>query len=172
MPTAEVRRTASDVNGVLEGADPVSIITIAASTGGGIISAQRIADRVLPELGLNPEPESLTDALGSAGLKGGLALATGYAAAELTGLPQVGLAFLAVGMLTSGGVDLISVFTDIPDLTRIRGRTGTQAQAQFRASSSGVQSITANSPSGGSSSGSSPTTVTPATDGGTQFTPA
>jgi hypothetical protein len=129
MVTAELQDTAQAVNSVLETPGPVEIVAVGASTAGGVILAQRIADRVLPELDFNPEPKDATDAFVSAGLKGGLGVATGFAARELSGVASAIAAFAGLGMLTSGGIDLFTFALDAAESEQVRRQTGSLNRA-------------------------------------------
>jgi len=132
MVTMEARRTAREVNDLLDTADPVSLATVAGSTAGGVIVAQRLGEFVLDffrdedqaSARFDPSPGSLSEALILLGTKGGGALATGYAATSLDGLPQVAAAFASVGMLASGGVDVVSTFIDSPEAAAIQNKAG------------------------------------------------
>lgn len=133
MVTRDVQQTADSIENILDDRSIAGLVTVAGSTAGGIFLAQRIADRVLPEVGLSPDPTTLTDAAGAAALKGGGALATGFAATNVSGLPQVVLAFGAVGMLASAGVDLVGAFTSTPELNQTRARTSSRSRSRARA---------------------------------------
>jgi len=138
MVSLQARNTAQSVQNILESQDIMAIVTVAGSTAGGVIIAQRLANRVLPMIGLSPQPSTLTDALGSAGFKGLAAVAVGLAAAELSGLPQVVAAFIAAGHLTSAGVDLVQVFLSVPELNQLRQtRTRTRSRGRVSARQSG-----------------------------------
>jgi hypothetical protein len=116
MVTLNPSGTARSVSQVLESQDVGAMLTVAGGTAAGVIIAQRLSDRILPRIGLSATPSSLTDAIGSAGFKGVAALAVGMASAELSGLPQTFAVFIALGHLTSAGVDLLQVFTELPSL--------------------------------------------------------
>jgi hypothetical protein len=113
------------------------------SASGGILIAQTVADRVLPALGINADPSSLVGAVGSAGVKGVVAVAAGYAAAQVSGMGQVLAAFIAVGALTAASTDVLEQFLSLPQLA---GRRQTLAAANQntggtvrKVSSSGTQ---------------------------------
>ena len=124
MVTREVDRTANQVEMVLEERSIVGLMTVALGTASGVYAAQYVADTVLPMVGLSSSPESVTDAVGAIGVKGAGALATGYLSAQTSGLAATALAFAAVGMLTSGGFDLVNLFVDVPELAQTRGTRG------------------------------------------------
>lgn len=152
MVSLQARNTAQSVQNILESQDIMAIVTVAGSTAGGVIIAQRLANRVLPMIGLSPQPSTLTDALGSAGFKGLAAVAVGLVAAELSGLPQVVAAFIAAGHLTSAGVDLVQVFLSVPELNQLRqsrGRVTASQSGRVTSRSSGTKKVRA---SAGSSS--------------------
>jgi hypothetical protein len=170
MVTAEATKTAESVQNVLEGREIGAFVGIAASSAGGAMAAQRIANRVLPSLGLSPDPQTLLEAAGSAGVKGGLAAAFGLGASKagLSGFPLVAAAFMAVGALTSAGIDLIAMFLDIPDVQAMRHQTGGQSGASVsvsRRSSPSVNSTEISS-SGGSNVNTRSLSRSASTDGG------
>lgn len=134
MATAEARQTADSIQNVLSERDILGMATIAVSTSGGVLFAERIANRVLPMIGMPTTPSTMMEALASAGIKGSVALVGGVAAAQTSGLPMVVGAFLAVGALTAAGVDLIGVFFDVPELRALQniGRTSNRSRVSGR----------------------------------------
>lgn len=114
--------TASSINNLLEERDIVGLLTVAAGSAGGVILTQRIANSVLPAVGLSPTPSSITEGAASAGLKTAIAGGFMYAALQTTGVPQTLLAFLSIGSLTSAGFDLVSLFFDVPSLAQSKAK--------------------------------------------------
>lgn len=139
MVTRQSRATANSVNSLLEQRDIVGLLAVAGGTAGGVLLTQRIANQVLPLVGLSPTPSSLVDGLGAAGVKTGVAAAFMYGALQLTGIGRVLLAFLSVGSLTSAGFDLVGLFFETPDLRQMK-----------EAGTSGGGSVSAQSVSSGS----------------------
>ena len=107
MVTRQSRQTADSINSLLQQRDILGLLSVGLGAAGGVLVTQRIANRVLPAVGLSPTPE------------------TGVAALRVSGLPQVILAFLSVGSLTSAGFDLASLFFEAPSLSAIakKGRS-------------------------------------------------
>lgn len=162
MVTRNVRQTANSVERVLEERSISGLVTIAAATSGGVILAQRITDRVMPAIGLPTDPSTMTDALANAGAKGVIALGIGFAAAQLSGLPQTAAVFLAVGALTAAGVDLMSVFLQVPELNQLVSPTRSTRRASGRVTagsgsvkrvSTGTASVSGTATSSGSKNG-------------------
>lgn len=155
--TRDTRQAASEIQDVLAERDPTALGAVAVSTTGGVIAAQEIADRVLPALGMNREPQNATEFAASAGVKGATAAGIGVLATRLTGLPLVVTAFAGIGALASTGADLVNAVQ----------RTGFLAEAPFQGSA--VQSSPARaSPASqqGSSSGQAQPQATPASASG------
>jgi len=140
--------TASAINNILEARDYLGLLTIAGGAAGGVILTQRIANRVLPLVGLSPTPQTITEGIASAGVKGGIGAGFMYGATQTGGLGKVLLAFLSLGSLTSAGFDVISLFFDIPSLAQAKtgqnatktGQNATIKQTRSRSASATVQS--------------------------------
>lgn len=120
MVTLQVQNTASDIENVLDDRNILGLLTVAGSTAGGVMLAERISNRVLPRIGLSADPSTLLEAAGSSGLKMAVALGFGLAAGEVSGLPRVMLAFFGVGALTAAGVDILGQFLSSPELAQIQ----------------------------------------------------
>lgn len=123
----DTERTAGAIQNMVDFDNLPGLLVAGLSASSGILFAQTVADRVLPALNINPTPSSLVGAVGSAGVKGVVALAAGYAAAQVTGLPQVVAAFIAVGALTAASTDVLEQFLSYPQLA---GRRQTLAANQ------------------------------------------
>ena len=126
MVTRQSRQTADSINSLLQQRDILGLLSVGLGAAGGVLVTQRIANRVLPAVGLSPTPDTVVEGVGAAGLKGVVAAAFMFAALRVSGLPQVVLAFLSVGSLTSAGFDLASLFLEAPSLSAIakKGRSG------------------------------------------------
>lgn len=122
--------TASSVNSLLEDRDIGGLFAVAAGSAGGVIITQRIANRVLPAVGLSPTPNTLLEGGASAGLKTAVAAVFMYAALQTRGIAKTILAFLSVGSLTSAGFDLISLFFDVPQLAQANSATAVTSPRQ------------------------------------------
>lgn len=145
MVTRQSRQTAQSINALLEQRDLLGLLTVAGGAAGGVLLTQRIANRVLPMVGLSPTPDTILEGAGSAGLKGAIAAGFMFGALRVSGLPQVLLAFLSVGSLTSAGFDLASLFLDSPELRQMKGgRAVSASQGSARV----VSSSTSTSASG------------------------
>lgn len=134
MVTREATQTADAIGNMLNEQDIVGIAAFGLSSSAGYMAAERIANRVLPMIGMPTTPSTMMEALASAGIKGSVALVGGVAAAQTSGLPMVVGAFLAVGALTAAGVDLIGVFFDVPELRALQniGRTSNRSRVSGR----------------------------------------
>lgn len=150
MVTRQSRATANSVNSLLEQRDIVGLLAVAGGTAGGVLLTQRLANKVLPVVGLSPTPQTLLDGVGAAGVKTGVAAAFMYAALQLSGIGRVLLAFLSIGSLTSAGFDLVGLFFETPDLRQMQeaGTSGSMSAQSVTASASAVHnsgsSMTAN----------------------------
>ncbi len=140
MVTRQSRETARSINGLLQQRDILGLAAIAGGTAGGVLLTQRLANRVLPAVGLSPTPDSILEGVGSAGLKGTIAAAFMYAALQVSGIPQVLLAFFSIGSLTSAGFDLVGLFFDVPSLRQMRASSVSSGSARA------VSATTANQP--------------------------
>lgn len=133
MVTRQASQTADSINRLLQQRDILGLLSVGLGAAGGVLVTQRIANRVLPAIGLSPTPETVVEGVGAAGLKGVVAAAFMFAALRVSGLPQVILAFLSVGSLTSAGFDLASLFFEAPSLSAIakkgRSRSVTATQS-------------------------------------------
>lgn len=140
MPTQAVRGSANSITSMLEERNmdtAVAAVVISGSTAGGIIATQRLANRLLPRLGFDPMPTTLADAMASAGLKGGIGVGAGAIATRLGGIGMVAAAFAAMGAFASAGVDLLSVFLDMPELRAMQSSARAASAAQPRSGSGG-----------------------------------
>ena len=66
----QATETATNINDLLQQRDILGLLAIAGGAAGGVILTQRIANRVLPLVGLSPTPETITEGVASAGTKG------------------------------------------------------------------------------------------------------
>lgn len=146
MVTLQVENTASDIENILDDRNVLGLLTVAGSTAGGVMLAERISNRILPRVGLSADPSTLVEAAGSSGLKMAIALGFGLGAGEVTGLPRVVMAFFAVGALTSAGVDLIGQFLSAPELAQVQRSVASAGNSSAR-----VKKISSSTTSGGSS---------------------
>lgn len=147
MVTRQSRETARSVNNLLQDRDILGLAAIAGGTAGGVLLTQRVANRVLPAIGMSPTPDTVLEGLSSAGVKGGIAAAFMFAALQVSGVAQVLLAFLSIGSLTSAGFDLVALFIDTPNLRQMRGTNGTRARSSTT-SAKAVSASTSPSSSG------------------------
>lgn len=133
MVTRQASQTANSINNLLQQRDILGLLSVGLGAAGGVLVTQRIANRVLPAIGLSPTPDSIVEGVGAAGLKGVVAAVFMFAALRVSGLPQVILAFLSIGSLTSAGFDLASLFFEAPSLNQIaskgRSRSVTATQS-------------------------------------------
>ena len=150
MVTRQSRQTAQSVNQLLEQRDVLGLVSVAAGTAGGVLLTQRVANTVLPAIGLSPTPNTLLEGVGSAGVKGAIAAAFMFGALQVSGMPQVLLAFLSVGALTSAGFDLAALFFDVPSLRHMNnstnGLTASTGGASARVVSSSTSRATTTDP--------------------------
>lgn len=153
MVTRQSRQTAQSINGLLEQRDLIGLLAVAGGAAGGVLLTQRIANQVLPMVGLSPTPETVLEGAGSAGLKGGIAAAFMFAALRVSGLPRVLLAFLSVGSLTSAGFDLAGLFLEAPDLRQMTGARGSPISANQSTGSARVVNTSSGTSSTGTTSG-------------------
>jgi hypothetical protein len=125
MVTRQASQTANSINNLLQQRDILGLLSVGLGAAGGVLVTQRIANRVLPAVGLSPTPETVVEGVGAAGVKGVVAAAFMFAALRVSGIPQVVLAFLSIGSLTSAGFDLASRFFEAPSLSAIakKGRS-------------------------------------------------
>lgn len=125
MVTRQASQTANSINNLLQQRDILGLLSVGLGAAGGVLVTQRIANRVLPAVGLSPTPETVVEGVGAAGVKGVVAAAFMFGALRVSGIPQVILAFLSIGSLTSAGFDLASLFFDAPNLASIakKGRS-------------------------------------------------
>lgn len=140
-------QTAEAINNLLEQRDVIGLLTIAAGAAGGVVLTQRLANRVLPLIGMSPTPTSVTGGLASSVTKGTVGAAFMYGATQTTGLGKVLLAFLSLGSLTSAGFDILGLFVDVPSLASPKGgrRTSASASANPTATVSASATNTSNS---------------------------
>ena len=159
-------QTADAINSLLEQRDVIGLLTIGAGAAGGVVITQRIANRVLPLLGMNATPQTIADGVTSAGVKGVTGAGFMYGATRTTGLGKVLLAFLSVGSLTSAGFDLLGLFLDVPSLAQPANASSLSngPSASVTTSSSSSTSTSASSPNNSSSG-----RANPATAGGNNF---
>lgn len=111
MPSAIASRQAENVatetRALLDERDVATLAVTALSAAGGVIVAQTVADTVLEAVGLNPDPQGVTDYAGSVTVKALVAVGFGFLASSLGGLGLVAAGFMAVGALASAGADAI-----------------------------------------------------------------
>jgi len=143
-------QTADAIEGLLEQRDIIGLVTIGAGAAGGVVITQRIANRVLPLLGMNATPQTVADGVTSAGIKGVTGAGFMYGATQTTGLGKVLLAFLSVGSLTSAGFDLLGLFLDVPSLAQPANATAANATVTQSSSTSASSPSASTSTSTGS----------------------
>lgn len=161
MPSAIASRQAENVaaetRSLLEERDLGTLAVTALSAAGGVIVAQTVTDTVLDAIGLNPDPQSITDFTGSVLAKTLVAVGFGFLASSLSGLGLVAAGFMAVGALASAGADAIEALlttsplgSDNPLLsaTHMDGMGTTMRNAATGASARVVSSSTTTSGSG------------------------
>ena len=153
-------QTADAIEGLLEQRDIVGLVTIGAGAAGGVVITQRIANRVLPLLGMNATPQTLADGVTSATVKSATGAGFMYGATQTEGLGAVLLAFLSIGSLTSAGFDLLGLFLDVPSLAQPNtSATAARASSSQRSNNANVTATVKSSPDGSAT----------ATDGGSDF---
>lgn len=140
MVSRESQNTARAVNNLLESRDILGLLAVAGGAAGGVLLTNRIANRVLPAIGLSPTPSTVLEGVGAAGLKTGVAAAFMYGATQVQGTAKVILAFLSLGSLTSAGFDLAGLFFDVPSLAQVQGVSASSGSGSARV----VSSTTAN----------------------------
>jgi hypothetical protein len=128
MVTRQSQATARSINGLLQERDILGLAAIAGGTAGGVLLTQRLANRVLPAVGLSPTPDTFLEGAGAAGLKGAIAAGFMFAALQVGGVAQVLLAFFSIGALTSAGFDLATLFFDVPSLRQMRAASTSGAR--------------------------------------------
>lgn len=123
-------QTATNVNDLLEQRDIVGLLAVAGGSAGGVILTQRIANRVLPLVGLSPTPETITEGVASAGTKSLIGAAFMYGATQTDGIGKVLLSFLSLGSLTSAGFDLVQLFVEVPDVAQMQKTSARQSTSR------------------------------------------
>jgi len=152
-------QTATNVNDLLEQRDIVGLLAIAGGSAGGVILTQRIANRVLPLVGLSPTPQTITEGVASAGTKSVVGAAFMYAATQTNGIGKVLLSFLSLGSLTSAGFDLVQLFIEVPDVAQMQKTSAQQTGSSSRSISASpsrsrkVSASVSSSPSSSNNSG-------------------
>jgi len=136
MVSRTAEQTARNVNDLLEQRDILGLLAIAGGSAGGVILTQRIANRVLPLVGLSPTPQTITEGVASAGTKSLIGAGFMYGATQTSGIGKVILAFLSLGSLTSAGFDIVQLFFEVPDVAQMQ-RTSAQQSASRRRMKSG-----------------------------------
>lgn len=149
--TRQVDQAGREILDVLEEGDVRGLGFVAGSTTAGVIGAQEIADRVLPLLGMNRNPQNATEFAASAGVKGITAVGIGAVGTRLTGLPLLIAAFAGVGALAGAGADFVNAVQ----------RTGFLAespiqQARMQQSGGGSTSTSTSTPSASRSGTATP----------------
>lgn len=129
MVTRAARQTATNVNDLLEQRDILGLLTVAGGTAGGVILTQRVANRVLPLVGLSPTPQTITEGVASAGTKGLIGAGFMWGALQTSGMGKVLLAFLSLGSLTSAGFDIIQLFIEVPDVAQMQRASASRTQS-------------------------------------------
>jgi len=107
VASRQAENVANETRALLEQRDLGTLAVTALSAAGGVIVAQTVADTVLDAVGLNADPQSLTDFTGSVVVKTLVAVGFGFVASSLGGLGLVAAGFMAVGALASAGADAI-----------------------------------------------------------------
>lgn len=149
-------QTATNINDLLEQRDILGLLAIAGGAAGGVILTQRLANRVLPLVGLSPTPQTITEGVASAGTKGIVAAGFMYGATQTTGLGKVLLSFLSLGSLTSAGFDLVQLFIEVPDVAQMQQTSASQTNRNrsISASNNRSRTVSASASNSASSSGS------------------
>lgn len=148
-------QTATNINDLLEQRDILGLLTIAGGAAGGVILTQRLANRVLPLVGLSPTPQTITEGVASAGTKGLVAAGFMYGATQTTGLGKVLLSFLSLGSLTSAGFDLVQLFIEVPDVAQMQQTSASQTSQSRSVSASNNRSRTVSASASNNTSASS-----------------
>jgi len=107
LTTPQAEDVARETRDLIEERDLTTLAVTALSAAGGVIVAQTVTDTLLGQLGLNVNPQSLSDYAGSVTVKTLVAVGFGVAASSLGGLGLVAAGFMAVGALASAGADLV-----------------------------------------------------------------
>ena len=132
--------TATNINDLLQQRDILGLLTVAGGAAGGVILTQRIANRVLPLVGLSPTPETITEGVASAGTKGLIGAGFMYGATQTSGMGKVLLSFLSLGSLTSAGFDLVQLFIEVPDVAQMQRTSANQTSRSRSISASNNRS--------------------------------
>lgn len=138
MVTANVERSAKNVQSALESSDIRSIAVIGIAAAGGVIVAQEVADLVLPALQRPMNPSAAVDFGISASVKTVFGVALGFLAAQMgSGIALVALAFHAVGALGSAGADVIEAVQRLLADAGSNGSSSNSAPRQAATAQSG-----------------------------------
>ena len=148
-------QTATNINDLLQQRDILGLLTVAGGAAGGVILTQRIANRVLPLVGLSPTPETITEGVASAGTKGVIGAGFMYAATKTSGMGRVLLSFLSLGSLTSAGFDLVQLFIEVPDVAQMQQTSANQTGQSRSISASNNRSRTVSASASNTASASS-----------------
>jgi hypothetical protein len=141
MVSRESQNTARAVNNLLESRDILGLLAVAGGAAGGVLLTNRIANRVLPAVGLSPTPSTVLEGVGAAGLKTAVAAGFMYGATQVQGTAKVVLAFLSLGSLTSAGFDLAGLFFDVPSLSQVQGVSASSGSARVVSSTTANQTV-------------------------------
>jgi hypothetical protein len=164
MVTRAARQTASNVNDLLEQRDILGLLAVAGGTAGGVILTQRVANRVLPLVGLSPTPQTITEGVASAGTKGLIGAGFMYGALQTSGVGKVLLAFLSLGSLGSAGFDLIQLFIEVPDVAQMQQTSASRTKSAGSVTAN-LSPSTSNSTSASARATSASSTSTPSSNG-------
>lgn len=141
MVSRESQNTARAVNNLLESRDILGLLAVAGGAAGGVLLTNRIANRVLPAVGLSPTPSTVLEGVGAAGLKTAVAAGFMYGATQVQGTAKVVLAFLSLGSLTSAGFDLAGLFFNVPSLNQVQGLSASSGSARAVSSTTANQTV-------------------------------
>lgn len=167
MVTANAERLADRAEDTLEGANITALATVGLGAAAGVTIAQRITDRIMGVLNMPIDPETPVQFGVSIGLKGLMAVAFGFLAAQVGGgLISLALAFAGLGALASAGVDVIVALLETAPLGGGTGAQRRQAQPTQNGHTATAQTRSVSSTSTSSVSASSNGQTAGATVGG------
>lgn len=165
MVTRAARQTAKNVNDLLEQRDILGLLAVAGGTAGGVILTQRVANRVLPLVGLSPTPQTITEGVASAGTKGLIGAAFMWGALQTSGMGKVLLAFLSLGSLTSAGFDIIQLFIEVPDVAQMQRTSASRTQSAGGVTANLSPNASSNSTSASARATNASSTSSPSSNG-------